>query len=58
MKEDALGKSSMETARLTDRQEGPRKANPSYKRRSREPWTSADVRTLEQLAKGNTPTVS
>ncbi|MDA9432333.1 hypothetical protein [Bradyrhizobium sp. CCBAU 51627] len=35
---------------------GPRKANPSYKRRSRQPWTTADVRMLRQLAKGNTPT--
>ena len=35
---------------------GPRKANPRYKRRSREPWSTADVRALKQLAKGNTPT--
>lgn len=35
---------------------GPRKANPAYKRRSGQPWSSADVRTLRQLAKGNTPT--
>jgi hypothetical protein len=35
---------------------GPRKANPSYKRRSRQPWSTADVRMLKQLAKGNTPT--
>ena len=35
---------------------GPRKANPAYKRRSREPWTPADLRTLKQLAKDNTPT--
>jgi hypothetical protein len=35
---------------------GPRKANPSYKRRSRQPWSAADVSTLKQLAKGNTPT--
>ena len=35
---------------------GPRKTNPAYKRRSREPWTPADVRKLKQLAKGNTPT--
>ncbi len=35
---------------------GPRKANPAYKRRSREPWSTADVRLLKQLAKGNTPT--
>lgn len=31
---------------------GPRKANPSYKRRTREPWSSADVKMLKQLAKG------
>jgi len=35
---------------------GPRKANPKYKRNMREPWSSADVRMLRQLAKGNTPT--
>ncbi|HKU04810.1 MAG TPA: hypothetical protein VJR30_01970 [Bradyrhizobium sp.] len=35
---------------------GPRKANPAYKRRSGEPWSTADVRSLRQLAKGNTPT--
>jgi hypothetical protein len=35
---------------------GPRKANPSYKRRTREPWSSADVKMLKQLVKGNTPT--
>jgi hypothetical protein len=35
---------------------GSRKTNPSYKRRSRQPWSSADLRKLRQLAKGNTPT--
>ncbi len=35
---------------------GPRKANPKYKRHMRDPWTSADLRTLKELAKGNTPT--
>lgn len=35
---------------------GPRKANPTYKRRSGQRWSSADLRTLRQLAKGNTPT--
>lgn len=35
---------------------GPRKANPKYKRRSGEPWDSAEVKELRQLAKGNTPT--
>ena len=33
----------------------PRNANPAYKRRSREPWTAAELRKLKQLAKGNTP---
>src|SRR5581483_7906272 len=33
---------------------GARKANPACKRRSREPWTAAEL--LKQLAKGNTPT--
>jgi hypothetical protein len=35
---------------------GPRKTNPSYKRRSRQPWSTSDVSKLGQLAKGNTPT--
>lgn len=35
---------------------GSRKANPKYKRRSREPWSSNELRELKQLAKGNTPT--
>ncbi|AMA58674.1 hypothetical protein [Bradyrhizobium sp. CCGE-LA001] len=35
---------------------GPRKANPVYKRRARQPWSPADVSKLKQLAKGNTPT--
>jgi hypothetical protein len=35
---------------------GPRKANPRYKRRSREPWTREDIRELKALAKQNTPT--
>jgi hypothetical protein len=35
---------------------GPRKKNPIYKRRSRQPWSKEDVRELKQLAKGNTPT--
>lgn len=35
---------------------GPRKADPAYKRRTRQPWTPADVDKLKQLAKGNTPT--
>lgn len=35
---------------------GPRKANPKYKRRSGEPWTTQEVRELRSLAKGNTPT--
>ena len=35
---------------------GPRKVNPSYKRRSRQPWSATDVSKLKQLAKGNTPT--
>lgn len=35
---------------------GPRKANPSYKRRSRQRWSDKDLSKLRQLAKGNTPT--
>jgi len=42
--------------RLSDRQKRTAQAHPKYKRNLREPWSSADVRTLRQLAKGNTPT--
>jgi hypothetical protein len=35
---------------------GPRKANPKYKRRSRERWSAQEVRELRSLARGNTPT--
>jgi hypothetical protein len=35
---------------------GPLKANPKYKRRSRQPWSDKEVKQLRQLAKGNTPT--
>jgi hypothetical protein len=35
---------------------GPRKANPKYKRRSRERWTPQEVRQLRSLAKDNIPT--
>ena len=35
---------------------GPRKANPKYKRNLGEPWSAADLRTLKQLARRNTPT--
>ena len=35
---------------------GPRKANPTYKQRMRQPWSEKEVRDLKTLAKGNTPT--
>ncbi len=35
---------------------GPRKANPKYKRRLGEPWTTQEVRELKELAKRDTPT--
>lgn len=35
---------------------GPRKANPEYKRRLGEPWSTDDLRTLKSLARHNTPT--
>jgi len=35
---------------------GPRKANPKYKRNTREAWGRVDVQMLKQLAKENTPT--
>jgi hypothetical protein len=35
---------------------GPRKANPKYKRRSGQPWSSAELKELRSLARHNTPT--
>lgn len=35
---------------------GPRKANPKYRRNMNEAWSRADVGTLKQLARANTPT--
>jgi hypothetical protein len=35
---------------------GPRKANPKYQRRSRQPWSDKEVKQLRSLAKANTPT--
>ena len=35
---------------------GPRKRNPKYKQRAREPWEAVDVRELKALARDNTPT--
>jgi len=35
---------------------GLRKANPKYKRRSRQPWSDRQVKQLRSLAKANTPT--
>ena len=35
---------------------GPRKANPSYKRKLREPWSKDDIKQLRTLARQNTPT--
>ncbi len=35
---------------------GPRKANPKYKRRSRQPWTTEEVKELKALVRQNTPT--
>jgi hypothetical protein len=35
---------------------GPRKANPKYKRKLGQPWSTEDVKQLRMLAKSNTPT--
>jgi hypothetical protein len=35
---------------------GPRKANPRYKQRAGEPWSDAEIASLKQLARANTPT--
>ncbi len=35
---------------------GARKADPKYKQRSGEPWTTDELRNLKALAKQNTPT--
>jgi hypothetical protein len=46
----------VEAAQLAYRQEGPRKANPGHKRRSRQPRGDKEVKQLRSLAKANTPT--
>jgi hypothetical protein len=43
----------MEATRLADRQE---EQTPPTSVRSRQPWSTAEVNMLRQLAKGNTPT--
>ena len=35
---------------------GPRKTNPKYRRRARQPWSDKEVRELRSLARANTPT--
>ena len=35
---------------------GPRKANPKYKQRAREPWSRDELKDLKELARQNTPT--
>jgi hypothetical protein len=35
---------------------GPRKANPKYKRRAGQRWTTGELRELKSLARQNTPT--
>ena len=35
---------------------GPRKANPKYKQRQREPWTAQEVASLKSMARKNVPT--
>ncbi|WOH66944.1 hypothetical protein [Bradyrhizobium sp. BWA-3-5] len=35
---------------------GPRKTDPKYKRRSRQPWSDKEVKQLRSLVKANTPT--
>ena len=35
---------------------GPRKANPAYKRKLRQPWSKEDLKELRALVKQNTPT--
>ncbi|MEH2589834.1 hypothetical protein [Bradyrhizobium sp. AZCC 1721] len=35
---------------------GQRKANPKYKRRSRQPWSDKEIKQLRSFAKANTPT--
>jgi hypothetical protein len=56
MAKAARGKTASKRSTSPIGRKGPRKANPKYKRNNREPWTAADVRTLKQLAKANTPT--
>lgn len=35
---------------------GPRKANPKYRQRAREPWSRDELKNLKALARQNTPT--
>ena len=35
---------------------GPRKANPAYKRKLGRPWSNEDLKQLKTLARENTPT--
>jgi hypothetical protein len=55
MAKAARGKAARKRPGPPTGQKGPRKANPKHKRNNRAPWTAADLRTLKQLAKANTP---
>jgi len=54
--EDDVAKASWKRPGSPIGRKGPRKANPKYKRKLREPWTTEDVQLLRTLAKGNSPT--
>jgi len=41
---------------FADLPQGPRRANPKYKQRSRKPWTNDDLKQLKILPQENTPT--
>jgi hypothetical protein len=56
MTEDFNGKSSMEAARLADRQEGSAESKPLVQTSVSAALSTTDVNKLKQLAKGNTPT--
>jgi hypothetical protein len=50
------GSTSLETPRIANRQKGTKESKSKYKRRSREPWSTQEIKELRSLAKGNTPT--
>jgi hypothetical protein len=55
-KEDQMAQPAWKRPGSPIGKKGPRKTNPKYKRRSRQPWSDKEVKQLRSLAKANTPT--